>query len=356
MMKKIFLLPPFQVKKIFCISITIFIATIVSHYYSFSHEYWLLLTAFFMSLTTQGAPIQHSLQIFLFTLIAFILAKILFTLIGPVSIIYIIYGIYFIAINYLLFLFRPHSFHNLFLILSFTIVLLIAILVPPVKMNMQNYFYDIVLGALIAILCVKLLMGWSITKDFQRDLGHFLQSLSSYTEAMISFLLNDNVENNAINIKRIALQEEFIQPNQYPEWVYEQGFNPGLRAGFRYFLIQLERLTDLYFSLHHFLSRGIEDGMLNAIRESLVDCMKNNNALLLSLRQYFIQQSFANHMEDFTSDILLLEKVAGKLMPQSIELLDVSPEYIVLAAIVRDIKDIRQILLKLNAALPTTNY
>lgn len=144
----------------------------------------------------------------------------------------------------------------------------------------------------------------------------------------------------------------------YPEWVYRSGFNPGLRSGFRHFLIQLEHAADLCISMGYwFLSNeSLADKveLMPALRQS----HKINIDLLMGL-----SRTMHHHAEktlrpvndtnvDFVSDITVLEDALQRLVPSSLELLDMSQEYVQMTAIVRNVKDLREVLLLLINGVP----
>ena len=63
--------------------------------------------------------------------------------------------------------------------------------------------------------------------------------------------------------------------------------------------------------------------------------------------------NYSNLRIDYTSDIVELEKRLNNIVPANMELLDISADNLYLTAIVRDIKDLRGILLQLINSLPS---
>lgn len=152
-----------------------------------------------------------------------------------------------------------------------------------------------------------------------------------------------------------------VVSSKYPEWAYQRGFNRGLRSGFRHFLIQLEHAADLCCSIGYwYVSSDVlkqNDELMTAWRQSL----KINIVLLAGLSRmmhHHAEKSLrpVNDVTvDFVSDIVVLEEVLQRLVPSSIELLDMSQTYLQMTALVRDMKDLREVLLLLTNAVPVSS-
>ena len=190
-------------------------------------------------------------------------------------------------------------------------------------------------------------------QEFRQGLVPLLNAMVEYIHALI-----DNMKeiSSSDKLERARLKIEFTlqsQQGMYPEWVYEVGFNPGLRAGFRFFLVNLERVSDILFSLNFLLTSSVDEERLRGMDERLADAMKKNAELIMALSDYFKNKKIKATKSDFTSDITALENTLRQKIPGSIELLDLSPDYIKLTALVRDVKDLRELLLQLVLALPS---
>ncbi len=177
-------------------------------------------------------------------------------------------------------------------------------------------------------------------------------------DALAEFLRQLTTGNLSSQPERKIFQSFLAASSPYPEWVYRSGFNPGLRSGFRHFLIQLEHAADLCCSIAYWFSSNgslVEKGdLMSALRQSL----KINIELLAGL-----SRTMHHHAEktprpvndsnvDFVSDVTALEEELRRLVPGSLELLDMSQEYVQMTALVRDVKDLREVLLLLVNALP----
>jgi hypothetical protein len=172
-----------------------------------------------------------------------------------------------------------------------------------------------------------------------------LKALIDYSHALIDCLCD---EMNRDKLNQMRIQTEYALQSQegvYPEWVFEVGFNPGLRGGFRFFLVNLDRIIEIYYSLDALARSGFDAGIMQDMSACLKKSLEKNIELMTILCEM-------TNDSDYTSDIVDLEKVLRQNIPDNLELLDISTEYVKLTALVRDIKDIREILLQLVLALP----
>jgi hypothetical protein len=325
------------------VAISVYIAFMLQYIYSFSSEYWLVLSAFFVSQTTRGTPFKQGMLIFLVMVAAIIVSGLLSMNIKSFAIFYLVLSIIFMGNSYWAFMARPQSSKAYFITMLFAITVLIAAYSPRVSVDMMsNRIFDTAIGALIAILCRMLIspMKWDV--EFSEGIRPILDALQEYAGSMPDD--KTRVE------KRLQVESALLQ--MYPSWIYEAGFNRGLRSGFRFFLIHVEQVAEVLFSMEDILSRGEDNNVMQDFKHIIEPAMQKNQELLSMLSGYFMKGCMSDHDSDFTSDIMELEKAVQRIMPESIEFLVVSRTALLLAAWVQDVKDMRQLLLKLVMALP----
>lgn len=210
---------------------------------------------------------------------------------------------------------------------------------------------------------VLFLISWWLfpvkqAQDFFISVVPAIDSLAAYLRQVNQKLKAPHQIRESLQLAEYAVFKVFFDASVYPEWVYRSGFNRSLRSGFRYFLIQLEHAADLCNSIGFWLSQypALNDKteLLDLLRQSL----KVNIDLLAGL-----SRTMHHHAEktlrpvndanvDFVSDMIALEGAMQRLVPASIELLDMSEDYIYTTAVVRAMKDLREALLALVAAVP----
>ena len=282
-------------------ALAIFVAVIANHYVSFSHEGWLVLAAFAACQTTRGTPLRQSL--------------------------------FYVFMIILLAVFLPASSAGL----------------------VQARVQDAVIGGVLGILFGQLVLPVSIHQEFCQGVLPVLRALSRDLNALCESYIQQSGYGEPLFQQQsqveMALQ---MKGGMYPEWVYEVGFNRGLRAGFRFFLVNIERLAEVVFSLNYFISRSMDVELVRAAQDDVKRVMEKNDELLQVLIHYFSNQRWheIDSHSDFTSDMLALEKTLNRVVPNTMDLLDISPDYMIFTAMVRDLKDIRGLLLQLVMALP----
>lgn len=306
--------------------LALFTAVIASHYFTAPQSLWILLTTFFVSLTTTGTPLRQAIH-FLFIILLAMIAATLLTEYGVISWLGRLLSNALVAVLFITSAY--YAVKNYFLLMLFSWILLIAFLSPFSMSSLPDNFIAILIGALIGIVFKLFIFPVKLDDAFCRGVVPVLKAL----------------ENNATSIQ---VEKAFAsQQSSYPNWVYETGFNPGLRASWRFMLIHIERLSELYFSLNYLLSQ-------NTMKLQAVPlAMQKNAELLAILIHYFETKQYQKTESDYTSDITELEIELKQHVPAHLDLIDMMPEYLTLTAVVRDIKDIRNVLLQLVLALPS---
>jgi hypothetical protein len=336
------------------VSIAVLVAFIINYYFSFSGEFWLFLSAFLVSQTTKGTPLRQGLIYFLTIFVSLLFASALLMLSGQTTVVYPIVAIIYLFGSYFLFIYRPAVNRGFYFFLFFLIILLLGIEPPYYSFEiMQNRVLDIVLGSFIGIVASLVIFPVNFEREFGQGVIPVLTALASYSDALTQKLLLSTPERITLlgDSKRQVEKALQTQSGMYPEWAYEVGFNPGLRSGFRFFLVNLERLSDILFSMEYLSFKG-EINTFSGLANEISKSMKHNQELILALTHYFDEQESLDSVSDFTSDIEELQAALHRLVTVNIEYLDLSPEAILLVEVVRDIKDMRQLLLQLVAALP----
>lgn len=140
--------------------------------------------------------------------------------------------------------------------------------------------------------------------------------------------------------------------SSYPEWVLQPGFNRHLRGGFRYVLIHLNEISDAFLSLDYHVRHIAEIELLQDIVPALSAAIMKNKSLLSLIATFFAGQPIDQSETNLTSDIADLYNAGRSVLPQSLELMGLNPDHLHLAALMRDVVDIREILLKILTALP----
>ena len=285
----------FETRQAFIVGFAVLLAVIVNDYFSFSHAAWMVVGALIVAQLARGAPLRQSL----------------------------IYCV---------------------------VMLVFAILLPPYVIDAtRNRLIDIGMGALIGVLFQQILFPMKIYPAFRVGVLPILRLLQNDLQREIYFFshqLSKQIYLQQSSERMIALLQS---DSLYPEWVYAVGFNPGLRAGFRFFLIQLESIVEIFFSLHALIGAVSDAIDLDVISSEIGVVLKNNEYLFGTLIDHLSEckSQKTNNSIDLTGDIVALENALEQCVPVSLELLTIAPSAMILIAIVRDLKDLREILLLL---------
>ncbi len=251
-------------------------------------------------------------------------------------------------------------------VIFFFLILLLALIIPADTFAiLQLRVVMVFIGGIIGLCCVRFIFPFRLEQEFRHGIIPILQVLTSYAESLVSYfqqLENNSPEQIEKNRAHLLSQQAAVEiallrnGGLYPEWVYEVGFNPGLRSGLRFFLIRLEQMIETFFSMQYWLSNSIDHKLILEMRASMMTTLENNQLLLNQLIQFFLQAVSAKEAEktipDFTSDMTELENTLRRIVPASLELLDIADEYVALTALVHAMKDMRKFLLQLMGTLP----
>ncbi len=325
-------------RQVCSVAVAVFIAFMVGYLYSFGNEFWIPLTAFFVSQTTRGTPLRQGMTIFLIMVCAILISFLFILLIKKIVIVYAIVACIFTLVSYLAFIYRPQSKQTYFMTMLFPVTLLFAVFSPvSVVAVLQDRIFDTAIGALIGILCRFVVLPVKLDVAFSEGVVPTLAAMNEFMEALMT--------KNNLAERRLQVEESLI--DMYPSWIYEVGFNRGLRSGFRFFLVNIERVSEVLFSMDYLIARGMDVSHSHELQRHLGIVMQKNQQLLLLLIQYFNQGKIGEHMQDYTADMNELENILRLVIPDNMEGLMLSPALLLITAFVRDMRDLRMLLLDL---------
>lgn len=330
------------------ISVAILLAFAMNYFYSLSHGSWMVLSALCVSVATRGAPLRQGMMTLLALCAGLIVGALLMHVLGYSFALLMILSLLCIFVAMLAM--REPGTNDLWLPAPsvFFVICLLATLSMPQSELVQR-IVDMGVGAVIGMVCVQWIFPSSVVDDFVAGVVPILKGLTGMSQAFVACYA-PKPEPNLLHAKSIAV-EKILEQRAYPTWAYEVGFNPGLRAGFRFFLLHLERLIEGLFALRVWVQQPVhlqDEALRVAIHESL----QKNEELCAALWHYFANHTYPAFTHDLTTDIESLEKCLQQLVPPKLALLEVSADYVTLTALVRQIKDNRRLLIQLLDTLP----
>lgn len=343
----------FSLQHAFVVAASVFIAVLVNRHAAFSKEAWIILSAFLVTQTTIGTPFRQGFIVILAMISAIFIGSMLKYYVINSLILYSILALIFMVGSFLAYINRFQSVKLYFAFIIFVFILVIVILAPEKHIHPIHYrIYDVLIGALIGMICSIIVSPIKLEHEFAKGVTPLLKKLIDYSSSLSKvFLKHEKPLADVLAEKNRVKETLQAREGIYPEWVYEVGFNPGLRAGFRFFLLKLEQMTELFFSLDYLILHPIDANLLQDMDHFIAGSMEKNTELLTAIIAYF-QGSTKALKGDLMSDVVNLENALRHVVPDNVELINVSDDYIILTAFVRNIKDIRLLLLQLLQALP----
>jgi hypothetical protein len=337
---------PFAIETSIATGISILLAAILAMQSNLFDMPWCLLSAFACAQRDERSNLRESFIIAIQLSFALCLATVIVLLLSSKMAIFAAVSVALLVMGQGL-LFYPKS-KLVFIFAVFTLGLFCAN-VPELKWQLLSIFA----GAFLTVSINALLFSQPFSTQLQLSLPPLITEAHAYLLAIAdAIFLGQGVFTSLKNAEKKMQQ---MMANVYPNWVFALGFNPNLRGGIRYFMLLFDRLVSGFDTLNTLSLRDINRELLDELTEELRTVIHQNGELLLALRAYFLTNTLSVIPDNLTQDIEKLEKKLKSLVPSHLELLDISPDYLALTAIVVELKEERQWLLQLLNALPTTS-
>lgn len=339
-------------------SIVLAIAFLCYYFISFSHElFWLLIASYLTSLPYKGQRFRLTVS-YVVLLISAILYTHFILEYSSKSVLYLTLGILVVLGNLARYIRQSFSDAFFFYLTLFILLVIVSsVLNHPAIIKFR--IADCVLGCLIGYTCALMLGRRNINADFRAGIVPVFKILKSYSSLLSNEFCNSTLDRNKAATKQFELMVSLTaNKSQYPEYIYSLGFNPGVRSGLRFFLINLEQIIESFFSMAYLSAFKINinkyafDRTINYLDDLLLTAMDNNVLLLDVLINYFEKNSLTNLESDFTRDLTDLDNAVRNQLPLHVTLWDISSDYIVMTSFIRNIRDIRLTLMQLIISLP----
>ncbi len=322
--------------------LTIVVVLLINYFMVGREEVWLLVPLIITALNTRGKPFRQG-ALYVGTMVAAIALAGFLTLNKSMGMYVAIPITFFIVGNV-----------AGTLTYYFLLMLIIAVIVhAPTWVLIQDRMINVGFGSLIGYLAGQIILPVNIAAQFRAGLQPMLRSLLDYLNVIASRIKHYYDPDGNMNV--VTSRIELILSGgkeAYPEWVYAAGFNPALRAGFRFFLMRVERLMELLMSLNCIMDRinyhYIPEKAAHAIDQS----MQKNAVLLDYVLNYIKSGKTLSVLDgDDEKDIRQLEVDVAAILPESIESLDLFQDYIEVAALVYAVRDFRKTILQVVLAI-----
>jgi uncharacterized membrane protein YccC len=339
------------IRRALSMAIAVFVAVLIDRYYSVLQEFWVPLIAILVVYMTVQMNFRQSLQrVLVIVGTVFCASSLSGWMDQPVLTDVIVVAIF--AIGY--------GFHHTSLTKGHTVsiplliaVVVLMVLIPfPSSSTLFPRMHDVVLGGIVGVVAGLLIFPAQPDADFRKGVIPVLQAYNDYLLAIMELLFRlpkaELVAQQAKYRVELVLQ---VQQEFFPEWVYDAGFNPALQQGHRHFLIKIEQLGQVLFAMHQIARHAIDAKLLEEFRESIQHYVEQARGLMVLFVARLNLEKIDKPMTDFSEEIVTLEKTYRNVIQVPLELLDTSQDYIDLAALIFDLKNCQNILLRIAEAL-----
>lgn len=346
-MKKLYLEPTLYA---FSNALAVFFAYLMHPYWSFSQEPWLVVTAFLMGQTAVVRIYQQRLNNISAILIGLFIATILGF--ATPSVLYVCLFFLWVMAGFVVSYLLPFNWHRFYMVVNFLLIVLLGTL-PIIRFNasFQARLTDILIGSSIGFFIPLVLIRFDLYRKFRAGILPLLNAFQDYLKLFEIYSMKAN-EFDRLKKQKAIIEQSFNPSLGYPEWAFALGFNPGLRAGFRYFLLQLERLQEIITVMHLFAANATNHHALKELEPQLNTTLRLNQQLMSDLMGRLNGEAELHHSENFTDDIIALEASFQQIEPAQLALLDSSADSLKLAGLIKAMKDLRQLLFDLLISVP----
>jgi len=203
--------------------------------------------------------------------------------------------------------------------------------------DLQDQVLDVFIASAIMLILSSIVTLITIRKAF-------INLMLQYIDYLI--VLVDNIHApHAKSLSTLIALNNSLQHNT--KWVFSLGFSPGLRAGFRFYLLEIERAIELLLNLNQ---ERCDPELVACFNES----MFVNKQMLQILRDFFRGHHLTNTPLDWMQDIIQFEHAMKKSLPNVQHSVYIHYHELAMIRLFKNAKDLRLIFLQLLSALPNS--
>lgn len=330
----------FMLKRSYAQAFGVFIAIIVSYFYAFSEKYWMVLAAIIVMQTVVSIPVRQGIQQLLIFLLIVVVGTYVNQSVSPMQC--LILGIVIICLATV---FEIRAWY-------FSILFFVALMsVPKGPEILQARVNDIGIGGAIGILTHLFIFPVRTDVEFRNSVMPFLTLYPRYLSSISDYILKKSGAEQQALLEKIRL-EKMLQ-TQAPDWVYQAGLSLTLQPGHRHFLIMIERMSEILFSLHHIARHNFPAEIVQAFEKPLSQFVSEANAILMAMSAVFCMNKLDQAVSDLGEEWASIERTIRDLIPPTFEITDHEPNYFLLITLLENLKDLRQTLINLGNSLQT---
>jgi hypothetical protein len=182
--------------------------------------------------------------------------------------------------------------------------------------------------------------------EINKKIIPMLEAYKNYFLSIIDLLLRREMSDCAVQrkIAEIAFQA-------LPNWYYPTRVKIPFEVGRRFFLVKIDQLGEILFSMHHLAHYSFDSFLLEQISEPLLIFSNKVKQFIDAIITVLNLKDLSEQVGDMAQSIARLEQQFRTVVPYTTELLDVSKDAVYFAEFIFELKELRFILLKLAEAL-----
>ncbi len=208
------------------------------------------------------------------------------------------------------------------------------------SMAMMNYrLYDIGLGTLIGIATNLFVFPVKTDVEFRKSLIVVLRSYSLQFSQMLESFFSDKKSNNLFEI-------QFL-----PNWIFANGLSLMNDKGHRHFVVMVERIAEILCSTHYILQQlDPNEDTPKKMQDSIMLYQKKIITIFEGLIQVLSLKKLSEGVDDASDAIIAVHEIFRSITPDGPPV-PLSKEYVLLAAFIENLTDLRYVLIRLGQAL-----
>lgn len=344
----------YEVRHMLSVSLAVMAACVLGYFIDAEQSFWAGVAALLVSQTTRGTPGRQSFHTLFVLVLMVIAAAWMGQYVTNQFHLLVIASTLFVIVGSVVITRQPENMRASLMWLTPVFVFFVALLWPlPKDTVLIDRLVLLITGGAIAIFFLNFVLPVMPYTEFSKGLVPVFDALIGFANELKASVLDEKDHSEKLE-SRIEVVEFVMQSQQkkYPGWVFEEGFNPQLRAGFRYVVLQIDYLTDAFLSLDYLMRQPVDRSLLSDVAPEIAQVVDKNTQLLIVLRDFFATGRIKHDPKSFINDIEDAKKSVSDVLPGSMDLLDMSEDYMNLSAISKNVMDTREILLDLLASIP----
>lgn len=327
-------------------AIVMFVAVLFGHYSALTEAFWIPLATVFMLQAVSRLNSRQGLQRLLFIILGVLAVTYLLFYLTQLVWVGLVATFFLSVIAYFAFI-QEARIQAIISLMAGVIVLIAFIFPPSAQYFLHARMIDIMVGGVIGLIGGVLVVPVSTTTEFISEVIPLLNACSQYLSIIQEYLFDRTLED-----KLIAVKDQLEQHwRNFPDWIYEPGFTAILQQGHRHFLVRIEQIRQILYAINYLVRFDYDKATLEALQESMRLYVLELEKLFQAIAEVLGTQKLTKEVGDVTEHFYAFEKVVNDIIPVSQAGLEINQEYVYLANLADQLKELGKMLLILSQTL-----